>query len=45
MRLAGHVTCSGGVRNSHKILAIKPEGKSPLGKARHRYKDNIKMVL
>jgi hypothetical protein len=29
----------------HRVLAGKPEGKSPLGRARHRWKDNIKMNL
>jgi hypothetical protein len=33
------------VRNAYKILAAKPEGKGPLGRPRHRWKDNIKMYL
>jgi hypothetical protein len=33
------------VRLSNKILAGKPEGKQPLGRPRHRWKDNIKMDL
>jgi hypothetical protein len=40
-------TCStnGGKRNAYKILVGKPEGKRPLGTPRHRWVDNIKMVL
>ena len=29
----------------HRILIGKPEGKRPLGRPRHRWKDNIKMDL
>jgi hypothetical protein len=29
----------------HKVLVGKPEGKRPLGRARHRWEDNIKMDL
>jgi hypothetical protein len=28
-----------------KILVGKPEGKRPLGRPRHRWKDNIKMDI
>ena len=28
-----------------RVLVGKPEGKSPLGKPRHRWEDNIKMDL
>jgi hypothetical protein len=40
-------TCSadGAERGVYKILVGKPEGKSPLGKPRHRWKDNIMMDL
>jgi hypothetical protein len=31
--------------NSYRILVGKPEGKRPLGRARHRWVDNIKMDL
>jgi hypothetical protein len=30
-------------RNVYRILVAKPEGKSPLGRPRHRWVDNIKM--
>jgi hypothetical protein len=29
-------------RNAHRIFVGKPEGKSPLGRARRRWMDNIK---
>jgi len=29
----------------YRVLVGKPEGKSPLGKPRHRWEDNIKMDL
>ena len=32
-------------RGVHKVLVGKPEGKRPLGRQRHRWKDNIKMDL
>jgi hypothetical protein len=32
-------------RNAYKILVGKPEGKTPLGKSRCIWKDNIKMDL
>jgi hypothetical protein len=31
------------MRNMNKILVRKPEGKSPLGRPRCRWKDNIKI--
>jgi hypothetical protein len=42
MRWAGHVAYVG-MRNVYKILAGKSEGKIPLGRHRHKCKDNIKM--
>jgi hypothetical protein len=30
-------------RGVHRVLLGKPEGKSPLGRPRRRWKDNIKM--
>jgi hypothetical protein len=30
-------------RDVNKILVAKPERKRPLGRSRHRWKDNIKM--
>jgi hypothetical protein len=35
----------GGMRNTYKILVGYPEGKSPLGRHRCRWEDNIKMGL
>jgi hypothetical protein len=32
-------------RGAHRILVGKPEGKSPLGRPMHIWKDNIKIVL
>jgi hypothetical protein len=42
-----HRACStnGEQRNAYRILVGKPEGKRPLGRARHRLVDNIKMDL
>jgi hypothetical protein len=45
MRLAGHVARIGQKRNAYRILVGKPEGKSPLGRPRRRWVDNIKMDL
>jgi hypothetical protein len=36
---------NGETRNSYRILVGKPEGKSPLGKPRSRWVDNIKIDL
>ena len=33
------------VRGVHKVLVRKPEGKTPLGRPRRRWEDNIKMDL
>jgi hypothetical protein len=32
-------------RGVYRVLAGKPEGKKPLGRSRHRWKDNIKMYF
>ena len=45
MRLVGHVACMGERRDVYRILVGKPEGKRPLGRARPRWKGNIKMDL
>jgi hypothetical protein len=45
MRWSGHVACRRKKRNAHKSLVGKHEGKRPLGKSRHRWKDNISMYL
>jgi len=41
MRWARHVAHMGEIRNAYNILVGKPEGKRPLGRPRHRWKDNI----
>jgi hypothetical protein len=45
MRWAGHVARMGEKRNAYRILPGKAEGKRPLGRARHRWVDDIKMDL
>jgi hypothetical protein len=45
MRWAGHVALVGEKRNVYRILVGKPEGKSPLGRPRRRWVDNIKIDL
>ena len=45
MRWAGHVARMGEDRGVHRVLVGKPEGKTPLGRPRHRLEDNIKMNL
>jgi hypothetical protein len=42
---AGHVARIGKKRNAYRLLVGKPEGKRPLGRARRRWVDNIKMDL
>ena len=45
MRWAGHVACMGEGRGIYRVLVGKPEGKRPMGRARHRWEDNIKIDL
>ena len=45
MRWAGHVARVGEGRGVYRVLVGKPEGKRPLGRARRRWEDNIKMYL
>ena len=45
MRWTGHVARMGHSRGVYRDLVGKPEGKSPLGRPRCRWKDNIKMNL
>jgi hypothetical protein len=45
MRWAGHVGCTGEMRNSYNILVGKSEGKRPLRRPRRRRKDNIRVDL
>jgi hypothetical protein len=32
-------------KSAYNVLVGKPEGKSPLGRPRHRWEENIKMEL
>jgi hypothetical protein len=45
MGWAGHVARMGEVRDVHRVLVRKPEGKRPLGKPKRRWEDNIKTDL
>jgi len=45
MRWAGHVARSGVVNGLYGFLLGKPEGRSPLGRPRHRCVYNIRMDL
>ena len=45
MRWTGHLACMGKRRGIYRVLVRKPDGKRPLGRDKHRWKDNIKMVL
>jgi hypothetical protein len=35
----------GEVRSAYNILVMRPEGRRPLGRPKHRWEDNIKMDL
>jgi hypothetical protein len=39
MRWVGHVARIGEERVMYRVLVGKPEGKRPLGRSRHRWKD------
>jgi len=45
MRWAGRVAHMGERRGVFRILVGRPDGKSPLERPRHRWKDNIKMDI
>ena len=45
MRWAGHVARIVEGRGVYRVLVGNPGGKRPLGKARRRWEDNIKMNL
>jgi hypothetical protein len=40
-----HVARMGERRDAYRILVLRPVGRRPLGRPRHRYEDNIKMDL
>ena len=42
---AGHVACVGKERIAYRVLVIKPQGKRPLGRDRHRWECTIKIGL
>jgi hypothetical protein len=35
----------GEMKNVYRVLAVKPSGKRPLGRPRHRWEDNIRLDL
>jgi hypothetical protein len=45
MRWARHVACMRECRDIYRVLVGKLEGKSPLGRPRRGWEDNIKMDL
>jgi len=45
MRSAGHVAHMGEERGVYRVLVVKPEGRRPLGRPRHRWMDNIRLDL
>jgi hypothetical protein len=45
MRWARYAARMGERRGVYRVLVGKPEGKRPLGRPRHRWKDNIKIDL
>jgi hypothetical protein len=42
---AGHVARKGERKGVYRVLVGKPEGRSPLGRPRRRWQDNIKIDL
>jgi hypothetical protein len=45
MKWAGHVARMGEGRGVYRVLVGRPEGKTPLGRPRCRWEDNIKLDL
>ena len=45
MRWSGHVARMGEERGVYRVLVGKPGGKSPLGRPRRRWVDNVRMDL
>jgi hypothetical protein len=45
MRWVGHVAHMEDIKNAYRVLVRKPEWKRPLGRPRHRWEDNTKMII
>jgi hypothetical protein len=45
MRWGEHVACMGEKRKVYKVFVGKPEGERPLGRARRRWEDGIRVDL
>ncbi|KAJ4444379.1 hypothetical protein ANN_06171 [Periplaneta americana] len=45
LKTTGHVAGMGESRNAYRVLVVRPEGKRPLRRPKHRWEDNIKMDL
>jgi hypothetical protein len=45
MKWAGHVAHMGKGTGAYRILVVRPEGRRPFGRPRHRWGDNIKLDL
>jgi hypothetical protein len=45
MRWAGHMARMGEVTGAYNILVGRPEGRTPLGRPRRKWEDNIKMDI
>jgi len=45
MKWTGHVVHVGEGRGVYRVLVGKPEGKKPLGRPRHSWKDSIRIDL
>jgi hypothetical protein len=43
--MGGACSTNGNKRNAYRLLVGKPVGKRPLGRPKHRWMDNIGMVL
>jgi len=39
------MACVGGRKDAYRVLVQRPEGKRPLERPRHRWRDNIKINL
>jgi hypothetical protein len=45
MRWVGHVARIGERKSLYRVLVGKPKGKTPLGRPRRRWEDNVKMGI